>query len=155
MTTKKHTLSEYNRILEEIRFVQEEIKNEKVKKTDEQKIDYILSCVGTHTPEQLLKMIITLEDDKKVDNIIYHPTFPRDLFIQIEAIATEWAEPMKDERKRVQEETKRVQEEIKRADILIENLRNDRKIVQDLNRVMEGQIGMYRELNSDLKVINK
>jgi hypothetical protein len=58
--------------------------------------------------------------------------------------------PMREERKRVQSEMKRVQSEIKRADALIVDLRQQTQTAQNLNRVMEGQLGMYQELNAQM-----
>jgi hypothetical protein len=64
---------------------------------------------------------------------------------------------MREERKRVQSETQRVQSEIqrvqseiKRADALIDDLRQQTQTAQNLNRVMEGQLGMYQELNAQM-----
>ena len=123
--------------------------------TDEQKITHILSCVSTHTPEDLLRMIMTLEDPSNVDKIVFHPSFPKDLYEKLDALSLEWIKPINEERARVQEESKRVQEEskrvqgeIKRADALIEDFQSQRRMVQDLNKVIEGQLGMYRVLNS-------
>ena len=132
--------------------------------TDEQKITHILSCVSTHTPEDLLRMIMTLEDPSNVDKIVFHPSFPKDLYEKLDALSLEWIKPINEERARVQEESKRVQEEskrvqeeskrvqgeIKRADALIEDFQSQRRMVQDLNKVIEGQLGMYKELNSQL-----
>jgi len=139
--------------------------------TDEQKITHILSCVSTHTPEDLLRMIMTLEDPTNVDKIVFHPSFPKDLYEKLDALSLEWIKPINEERARVQEESKRVQkerarvqkeiarvqkerarvqEEIKRADALIEDFQSQRRMVQDLNKVIEGQLGMYKELNSQL-----
>jgi hypothetical protein len=47
--------------------------------TDEQKITHVLSCVYTHTPEQILSMIITMEDPVNTDNVVFHPAFPNEL----------------------------------------------------------------------------
>ena len=146
--------------------------------TDEQKITHILSCVSTHTPEDLLRMIMTLEDPTNVDKIVFHPSFPKDLYEKLDALSLEWIKPINEERARVQKERARVQkerarvqkerarvqkeiarvqkerarvqEEIKRADALIEDLQSQRRMVQDLNKVIEGQLGMYKELNSQL-----
>ena len=120
--------------------------------TDEQKITYALSCVSTHTPEELLHMIINLEleDVTNIDKIVFHPTFPKELYETLDRMAADRLGPMREERKRVQSETQRVQSEIKRADALIDDLRQQTQTAQNLNRVMEGQLGMYQELNAQM-----
>ena len=127
--------------------------------TDEQKVTYALSCMSTHTPEELLNVIINLdwEDTANIDNILFHPTFPKELYEEMDRIATERMNPMSEERQRVQAERQRVQAEIqrvqaeiKRADELIDDLRQKTQAAQNFNRMMEDQIGMYQELNAQM-----
>jgi iron-sulfur cluster repair protein YtfE (RIC family) len=127
--------------------------------TDEQKITYALSCVSTHTPEEMLHMIINLEleDVTNIDKIVFHPTFPRELYETLDRMAIEMQKPMHEEVERVRAEServraeiKRVRAEIKRADDLIDDLRQTTRTVQNLNEVMEGQISMYQELNTQI-----
>lgn len=154
--TETLSTTEFERIQGEIRKVQEEIQRDDGSVTDEQKMKHIWACIGTHTPEQILKMLLTIDPDN-ADKIWFHPSLPKELRDQLDMLSVMWSGPMRAERKRVQEETKRVQEERKRvqeetrrADILIDDLIQQTSMVQDLNRVMEGQIGMYRELNAQI-----
>lgn len=135
-------------------------------KTDEQKITYALSCVSTHTPEELLHMIINLdwEDVTNIDKVVFHPTFPKELYERLDRMAAEQLGPMSEERQRVQAERQRVQAErqrvqteiqrvqaeIKRADDLIVDLRQKTETVRNLNDIMEGQLGIYQELNAQM-----
>ena len=130
--------------------------------TDEQKITHILSCVYTHTPEQILSMIITMEDPVNADKVVFHPAFPKELREKLDVMVVdeskrvkeeikrvgEESKRVKEEIKRVGEESKRVKEEIKRADIVFEDLRNQRIMVQNFNRAIEGELNMYVDLNS-------
>ena len=120
--------------------------------TDEQKITYALSCLSTHTPEEMLHMIINLgwEDVTNIDKVVFHPTFPKELYETMDRMANERLGPMQEERKRVQGERVRVQAEIKRADDLIDDLRQKTQTVQNLNNAMEAQLGMYQELNAQM-----
>ena len=54
------------------------------------------------------------------------------------------------ERQRVQAERQRIQAEIKHADDLIVDLRQKTETVRNLNNIMEGQLGMYQELNAQM-----
>ena len=116
--------------------------------TDEQKITHILSCVYTHTPEQILSMIITMEDPVNADKVVFHPAFPKELREKLDVMVVDESKRVKEEIKRVGEESKRVKEEIKRADIVFEDLRNQRIMVQNFNRAIEGELNMYVDLNS-------
>lgn len=128
-------------------------------KTDEQRITYALSCVSTHTPEELLHMIINLdwEDVTNIDKVVFHDTFPKELYERLNRMAAEQLGPMSEERQRVQAERQRVQAErqriqaeIKHADDLIVDLRQKTETVRNLNNIMEGQLGMYQELNAQM-----
>lgn len=120
--------------------------------TDEQNITYALSCVSTHTPEEMLHLIINLEweDVTNIDKVVFHPTFPKELYETMDRIATKRLDPTCEERKRVQEERKRVQEEIERADELIYDLRQKTEAMRKFNDMMEGQLGMYQQLNAQM-----
>ena len=142
-------VDEFKRIQEEIRQIQKEIQNDDGSVTEEQKMEQIWKCIPTHTPEQILRMILTIDPDN-ADKILLHPSLPNELRSQLDDLSIKWSGPMKAERQRVQEETERVREEIKRADIIIEQRRQQTRMVQDLNRMMEGQVGMYRELNNQI-----
>jgi hypothetical protein len=127
--------------------------------TDEQKITHILSCVYTHTPEQILSMIITMEDPVNADKVVFHPSFPKELREKLDVMVVDESKRVKEEikrvgeeSKRVKEESKRVKEEIKRADIVFENLRNQRIMVQNFNRAIEGELNMYVDLNSQFNL---
>ena len=121
-------------------------------KTDEQRITYALSCVSTHTPEELLHMIINLdwEDVTNIDKVVFHDTFPKELYERLNRMAAEQLGPMSEERQRVQAERQRIQAEIKHADDLIVDLRQKTETVRNLNNIMEGQLGMYQELNAQM-----
>ena len=135
-------VDEFKRIQEEIRQIQKEIQNDDGSVTEEQKMEQIWKCIPTHTPEQILRMILTIDPDN-ADKILLHPSLPNELRSQLDDLSIKWSGPMKAERQRVQEETKR-------ADIIIEQRRQQTRMVQDLNRMMEGQVGMYRELNNQI-----
>ena len=77
--------------------------------TDEQKITYALSYVSTHTPEEILHMIMNLgwEDVTNIDKVVFHPTFPKELYEKLDRMAAERLNPMSEERQRVQAEIKR------------------------------------------------
>jgi hypothetical protein len=74
---------------------------------NEQKVTDILSCVPTHTPEKLLRMIMDLEDPEDIDYIIFHPSISNEVFNRMDELAKEWIGPIREENKRVQEELER------------------------------------------------
>ncbi len=138
---------------------------------NEQTVQQILSSIQTHTPEQIILIIITLEDPSDVDYVFFHPTVSDQLRERLDYLAQEGLGPIQEELKRVQEERKRVQEELKRvqeelkrvqeelkrvqeaimkADLILEDIQEKRSLVKQFNNAVEGQREMYRELNSQI-----
>jgi len=108
-------------------------------------------------------MLLTIDPDTAED--IWLHQLPKDLRSELDSLSNKWSGPMRSERERVQKERERVQKEIervqkerervqkeiRRADIERDHYRQQRKIVEVLNKTMEGQIAMYQELNTQLK----
>ena len=117
---------------------------------NEQTVQQILSSIQTHTPEQIILIIITLEDPSDVDYVFFHPTVSDQLRERLDYLAQEGLGPIQEELKRVQEELKRVQEAIMKADLILEDIQEKRSLVKQFNNAVEGQREMYRELNSQI-----
>jgi len=75
--------------------------------TDEQKMTHILSCVSTHTPSEMLDMITNMkwEDSSNIGKVMNHPTFPKELYDEIDRIKKN------EEAKKFDEEMARIREE--------------------------------------------
>jgi len=176
--TETLSSSEFERIQKEIRKIQETILN-KDSSDDEHMINQIWTSIreGVYVPEQILKMLLTIDPDTAED--IWLHQLPKDLRSELDSLSNKWSGPMRSERERVQKERERVQKErervqkerervrkeiervqkerervqkeIRRADIERDHYRQQRKIVEVLNKTMEGQIAMYQELNTQLK----
>ena len=176
--TETLSSSEFERIQKEIRMIQETILN-KDSSDDEHMINQIWTSIreGVYVPEQILKMLLTIDPDTAED--IWLHQLPKDLRSELDSLSNKWSGPMRSERERVQKERERVrketervrkerervreerervrkerervQKEIRRADIERDHYRQQRKIVEVLNKTMEGQIAMYQELNTQLK----
>ena len=110
---------------------------------NEQTVQQILSSIQTHTPEQIILIIITLEDPSDVDYVFFHPTVSDQLRERLDYLAQEGLGP-------IQEELKRVQEAIMKADLILEDIQEKRSLVKQFNNAVEGQREMYRELNSQI-----
>ena len=154
--TETLSSSEFERIQKEIRKIQETILN-KDSSDDEHMINQIWTSIreGVYVPEQILKMLLTIDPDTAED--IWLHQLPKDLRSELDSLSNKWSGPMRSERERVQKEIERVQKErervrkeIRRADIERDHYRQQRKIVEVLNKTMEGQIAMYQELNTQL-----
>ena len=134
-------------ILNEIRNLHLEVQNDC--RNDEQKIREFWSCIETHSPKQLFKLILKITPNVSRE-LLKHPEFPQKLRKELDNISENWIEPLKKENQRIQQDNIQIETEINRYNTLIDEYKHQTANIHIINRILEGRINNYQQLISQI-----